>query len=126
MKTFGQRVRTARLQRGWTQNELAKASGLTQSAIGNYEKGWRTDPTSAALLKLASALNVTPEWLQQGSQQGRNTPSLQTTDPRTHVQTRPWPFTRIQPKEIEALSTVEKQLLEALIETFIQNCRSPR
>jgi len=126
MKTFGQRVRTARLQRGWTQKELANASGLTQSAIGNYEKEWRTDPTSAALLKLASALSVTPEWLQQGPQQGRNSPSSKTACPGTQVQARAWPFTRIHPKEIEALSTTERQLLEALIETFIRHSRPPR
>lgn len=127
MKTFGQRVRAARHQQGWTQQELANASGLTQSAIGNYETGLRTDPTSAALLKLADALNVTPEWLQHGSANQQAAPP-RSRSARSMAQTgQPmWPFTRIGSKDLDALSAAEKQILETVVEAFIRTCRLPR
>jgi len=62
--TFAQRLRFARQRLAWTQKQLAQASGLSQSAIGNYESGQRF--TSRALLRLAHALGVSPEWLEFG------------------------------------------------------------
>src|SRR5690606_41341152 len=59
-----QRLRFARQRLAWTQKQLAQASGLSQSAIGNYESGQRF--TSRALLRLAHALGVSPEWLEFG------------------------------------------------------------
>ncbi|SOE47056.1 transcriptional regulator [Orrella dioscoreae] len=47
-----------------TQRELALASKVSQSAIGNYESDLRN--SSRALLRLAQALAVSPAWLENG------------------------------------------------------------
>jgi transcriptional regulator with XRE-family HTH domain len=115
MKSFGERVRAARMQRGWTQSRLAHASGLTQSAIANYETGLRAAPSGPALIGLATALDVAPEWLQQGSVLIRtaDTASIETVQPI-------WPFPSIEYVHYQSLSVADKQVLEAIIVTFIR------
>ncbi len=66
-KTAGQqiqRLRDARKMRGISQRELAKAAGLSQSAIGNIESGRRE--LGEIGLKVAQALGVDPHWLSTG------------------------------------------------------------
>ena len=65
MKTLAVRLKTARLAKGLTQGQLAKAAGVTQGTIGNLERGLRQQPRE--LLALAAAVGVTPEWLADGS-----------------------------------------------------------
>jgi transcriptional regulator with XRE-family HTH domain len=38
-KTIGRRLRELRLQRGFTQQEVAHKLGITQAAVSDYEKG---------------------------------------------------------------------------------------
>jgi len=128
VKTFGQRVRHARLRYGWTQKELAHASGLAQSAIGNYESGQRY--SSRALLSLATALNVNPRWLDSG--QG----PMESYDPGFSPAARPgkahtedagaggWPFPQIPSSHYQALSPRDKLLLERMVQAFIESCRA--
>src|SRR5690606_31660021 len=107
METFGHRLRMTRMRFGWTQKELAHVCGLTQSAIGNYESGQRTEPTSAALIKLAKALDVSPEWLSQGGPP----PAMASTPPatsRSNASDRAgragtWPFAAIAFQDYMAL-----------------------
>ena len=66
LDTFSHRLRNARMLQGWTQKDLAVASNLSQSAIGNYESGQRLQPSSDALIKLTRALRVSPMWLSTG------------------------------------------------------------
>lgn len=47
---------------GDTQNEMARKTGLTKSAISNYINGTR-EPRQEALLLLSKAYNVNPAWL---------------------------------------------------------------
>ena len=44
-----------RLARGWNQDTLAKASGITNSALSEYERGKKT-PELKTLVKIVSAL----------------------------------------------------------------------
>jgi transcriptional regulator with XRE-family HTH domain len=55
---LGRTVRELREQRGWSQSELARAAGMTQSAVARFEGGG-TVPTLPVLERLASALDVT-------------------------------------------------------------------
>lgn len=64
VKTLADRVRDAREQKGWTQQQLADRAGVSQATIGNIEAGTRSHPRS--LLKIAAALGRRPEWLQTG------------------------------------------------------------
>ena len=54
---LGSSVRELRERRGWSQTELAKASGMTQSAVARFEAGG-TVPTLTVLERLATALDV--------------------------------------------------------------------
>ena len=54
---LGRSVRELRERRGWSQTQLAKASGMTQSAVARFEAGG-TVPTLAVLEQLATALDV--------------------------------------------------------------------
>ena len=47
---------------GDSQNEMARKSGLTKSAISNYVNGSR-EPRQDALYYLSKAYNVNPSWL---------------------------------------------------------------
>lgn len=54
---LGRAVREMREQRGWTQTQLARASGLTQPAVARFEAGG-TVPTIPVLERLANALEA--------------------------------------------------------------------
>jgi transcriptional regulator with XRE-family HTH domain len=66
LKTFAGRLKHAREKAGFeTQAALAKAAGMAQSAIANYESGTRKQPRN--LLRLASTLGVSAVWLEFGT-----------------------------------------------------------
>jgi ribosome-binding protein aMBF1 (putative translation factor) len=54
---LGRAVRELREQRGWSQAQLARAAGMTQSAVARFEAGG-TVPTLPVLERLARALDV--------------------------------------------------------------------
>ena len=54
---LGQAVRDLRQQRGWSQADLARAAGMTQSAIARFEAGG-TVPTLPVLDRVATALDA--------------------------------------------------------------------
>lgn len=56
----GMRLRTLREAAGWTQIELAQASGLTHEAISRLEIG-RAAPYAETVRRLARALHIEPE-----------------------------------------------------------------
>lgn len=57
MREIGERVRTLRLERGWSQEECAWRSEIALSHYRNIEKG-RVNPSLDLLLRLATALDV--------------------------------------------------------------------
>jgi len=120
METFGERVRNARISHGWTQKELAVASGLTQSAIGNYESGQRTEPSGPALLRLANALSVPAEWLQHGNAPARK-PAKKPAPGKTSAPSQAWPFRSVDFEDYQELAPADKKMLEALVDTFIRS-----
>ena len=54
---LGRSVRTLREDKGWSQTELARQTGMTQSAVARFESGG-TIPTLPVLERLAHALGV--------------------------------------------------------------------
>jgi len=60
---IGRAVRTAREQRGWTREALAFHSGLSWSAISQIESGRRAELRPSSLNALATALDVTVDYL---------------------------------------------------------------
>lgn len=65
VKTLAERTLAVRLERGLSQKALAKLAGVAQGTIGNIETGDRMNPR--ALLNIAKALGVDPDWLLNGT-----------------------------------------------------------
>lgn len=59
---FSQRLRERRITLGWTQEQLARRSGLQPAAISHFETGKR-EPSMRSLVRLATALGETIDWL---------------------------------------------------------------
>ena len=67
--SFGQRMRQRREALGLSRETLAEQTGVTRSAIGNYETGV-SFPKEDVLLRLLHALRVDPNYLYQDDFQG--------------------------------------------------------
>lgn len=65
------RLRTIRQRRGLTQQQLADAVGISQSAVASYEKGERT-PTADVLCDIADHLGVDIGYLLERQSEERN------------------------------------------------------
>ena len=59
---FAERLKAARLMRGWTQAELAARAGLPATSIAHLEAGSRK-PSFDTLRRLAGALEVSTDYL---------------------------------------------------------------
>ena len=63
--SVGQRIRDTRQQRGWTQDALAEAVGVSRSAVAQWETD-RAGQVRGNLARIAAALGVSVEFLLQG------------------------------------------------------------
>jgi transcriptional regulator with XRE-family HTH domain len=63
VNTINDRIKERRLELGMSQAGLAKKSGLSAGAIGNYESGTR-EPKKTR--EIANSLGVSREWLETG------------------------------------------------------------
>jgi len=61
------RLRALRKRRDWTQEDLAKHSGVSRAVIARIEAGITKQPELKHITKLAAALATTPEYLQYGA-----------------------------------------------------------
>ena len=59
---LGLRIAVLRVEKGWSQAELAKRIGVSTSAVGMYEQG-RREPSLSILVRLALELSVTTDYL---------------------------------------------------------------
>ena len=57
MENVGERIKVARLNKGWTQGQLADAVDVSSMAISRYENGSRT-PNDIIVEKIAKQLDV--------------------------------------------------------------------
>ena len=69
--SFGQRLRERRKELGFSQGELAKALGVSLSAISNYENG-QNAMREDVLLRLFRVLDIEPNYLYQDAFSGRS------------------------------------------------------
>ena len=61
-KTYVERIKQLREEDGLSQAQLAKAVGISQSAIALWELGDRT-PSADAIIKLAKFFDVSTDYL---------------------------------------------------------------
>jgi transcriptional regulator with XRE-family HTH domain len=59
---LSEKIRILRLERKWSQRELARQSGITHNQIAKYERG-ESLPGTEALKKLGEVLRVTSDYL---------------------------------------------------------------
>ena len=60
---FSEKIRNARRAKGWTQKDLAQATGMALRTIQNYELGARLPKKRDTYLALAKALDINEEVL---------------------------------------------------------------
>ena len=63
---LGLRIALLRIEKGWSQAELARRIGVSASAVGMYEQG-RREPSLGLLVRLALELSVTTDYLLMGT-----------------------------------------------------------
>ena len=63
---LGLRVALLRIEKGWSQAELARRIRVSASAVGMYEQG-RREPSLGLLVRLALELSVTTDYLLMGT-----------------------------------------------------------
>lgn len=64
---LAQKLKELRLERGWTQQEVAKRSGLGRRTVSYFEKQDRERTPAEILLKFARAFNIKPEKLYEAA-----------------------------------------------------------
>lgn len=68
--SFGQRLRERRKELGYSQSDLAKALGVSLSAVSNYENG-QNAMREDVLLRLFRVLDIEPNYLYQDAFSGK-------------------------------------------------------
>ena len=59
---FQERIKELRIQRGLSQMDLSKATGISQSAIAKWELG-KTEPTASAIITLAKYFEESADYI---------------------------------------------------------------
>lgn len=62
MKNIGERIKTLRKKKHWTQDELAHHLEVAPSSVGSYERGSR-QPTIENLIRMSKYFNVSLDYL---------------------------------------------------------------
>lgn len=57
---IGEKIKSARLAKGYTQEELGKLIGVQKSAVAKYEKGRIVNIKRSVLAKIAQVLEIPP------------------------------------------------------------------
>lgn len=79
METFSERLAALMAKKGINQKALSALAGVGQGTISKYLNG--QEPKSAELFRIATALNVTMDYLYSG----RNKPLSADSNPRAEV-----------------------------------------
>ncbi|MFH1884013.1 MAG: helix-turn-helix transcriptional regulator [Planctomycetota bacterium] len=105
-ETLGQRLARIRKERGFTQVELAKAIGITQVLVSDYERG-KLRPHYEMIISFAQTLGVTTdEFL------GLKEPKKDVKKPSLKIQRRL--------NKIEKLPPSQQRVLLKTIDTFLE------
>jgi len=72
MNNLGERLHYARKSKGYTQDSLAEAIGVSRGVIFNLEKN-KTTPQTIVVNALCQTLNINKKWLINGEGEMENT-----------------------------------------------------
>lgn len=124
VKKLADRLRYARKLRGLSQKQLAIASGVSQSAIANYETQARRQPKF--IFQLAEALAVNPLWLLNGQGAMEPVGSATLALPAYVLAEHPidgtpvlWPFASVSPARYWALPPGRRKMVEKAFASLV-------
>ena len=103
---FEQRLRQARTEKNISQQELAKLVGVHYTNIGRYERA-EANPTTNVLNKLAQALDVTPDFLINGTLENKAENTISDNE------------LLIQFKKVDKLPMEKKKLVQEFLDAFL-------
>lgn len=104
--SFSERLKIARLQKGFSKTDLAEQIGVHYSQIGRYEnKG--AQPSADVLSKLSNALETSADFLMNGSSDTLANNSLSDKELLNQFKT------------IEQLSDQDKSVVKIFLDAFI-------
>lgn len=107
MENRGNRIRSMRKALDLTQPELAKAVGVDQSTVSDWEKH-NAEPKGEALIALAKLFNTTAEYIMEG--QDANA----------------WPFENIPYASFLSLEHDERTRLEGRLQEILASISAPQ
>ena len=73
MNNIGKRIKQERTSKELTLDKLAELSGVSKTYLSELENNQKQNPSSDVLLKIAAALNVSLQYLIQGSSNNQST-----------------------------------------------------
>ncbi len=103
---FSERLRTLRKQKNLSQTELGKLADLHYTHIGRFERGI-SRPSGDTLKRLADALDISSDYLLEGSTEDSATARFEDRELLRQFQ------------EVEHLSDEDKTVIEKLLDAFL-------
>jgi transcriptional regulator with XRE-family HTH domain len=103
---IGERIKSLRNKKGWTQKDLAQKVGLTYIQIGRYEKQ-KAMPSSDVLQKIAAVLDTTADFLMNGS-----------TGDQAHQNIKDKELLQLF-EEVEALESEDKKMIKLFLNALV-------
>ncbi|MCP4163138.1 MAG: helix-turn-helix transcriptional regulator [Deltaproteobacteria bacterium] len=105
---FNQKLKELRLEKGWTQEELADSLKIHRMRVSVYERGKAT-PETKVLIKMSEIFNVSLDYLVFGNKEGQKGKVSPTADIKDRDLLR-------QFEELDKISFNEKELIKGIIE----------
>ncbi len=103
---FKDRIKQARVKKGLSQSQLANAIGVHVTNISRYERG-ENRPTSDVLTRLANELDVTADYLMDGSMDDKAQSSISDKELLSQFQ------------KLSKMDNQSKAIVKELIEAFL-------
>lgn len=103
---FSERLRDLRRGKNLSQSELGKLVGLHYTQIGRYERG-ESRPSSDVLKRLAGVLNVSTDFLMDGSAEAAAKAHLQDRELLEHF------------RQVEELGEQDKHVVKIFLNAFL-------
>lgn len=104
--SLADRLKSARKNKNFSQQELAKASNVHYSNIGRYERG-DAKPSAEVLNRIAQALDTTPDFLINGTLQDKAENSISDTELLNQF------------RKVENLPDDKKRLVKEFLDAFL-------
>ena len=111
--TLGERIKRLRMERGWSQTQLARKLDVHPKQVSGWERGAHT-PTTDALIRVAEALGVSLDYLAFENREATRHADIADLELLEKLEA------------IDKLSDEDKQTVKAILDTFILKSRFQR